>query len=399
MNRREPEKLLASLIILFGFMVLALVMFAMGEEDTLKTSEFPPLAALGPPPIPADNRQSVDENGYPKKDDPKVELGKMMFFDNRLSGDASISCADCHNPQFGWTDGSDVCRGYSGTVHWRNCQSVVNTVYYAKLFWAGSSKSLEAQATSAARGGVAGNGERDMMEERLRQVPEYVKLFNEVFGTEWPNLEDAWRAIAAFERMLIQTDTPFDQYMRDNKSALSEKAKKGMELFQGKAGCIQCHNGPFFTDEKYHNLGVPENPAFEEDSLRQITFRFEQYAKGVSEEIYRTTKTNLGLYYRMKRKEDMGKFRTPTLRYLPYTTPYMHNGMFFTLEEVIDFYDEGGGDDPIQANFGFGTKTDKLKPLNLTDEEKEALVAFLESLSGEEIIIEQPVLPPYAVMK
>ncbi|MFQ5629870.1 MAG: cytochrome-c peroxidase, partial [bacterium] len=219
------------------------------------------------------------------------------------------------------------------------------------------------------------------------------------FGTEWPNLEDAWRSIAAFERTLVQTDTPFDLYMRGGKSALSEKAKKGMVLFQGKAGCIRCHNGAFLTDEKYYNLGVPENLAFEEDPLRQITFRFEQFAKGVSEEIYRTTKTDLGLYYRMKRKEDMGKFRTPTLRYLLYTTPYMHNGIFFTLEEVIDFYDQGGGEDQIEKLFGHSTKSDLLKPLNLTDGEKEELVAFLESLSGEEILIDTPVLPEYAVMK
>ena len=380
-----------------GLFVLGIT--AMGAQETSGEAEFPPLAALGPPPIPLDNSQSVDANGYPRADDPKAELGRILFFDNRLSGDASISCGDCHDPEFGWTDGADVCRGYAGTVHWRNCQTVVNSAYYAKLFWAGSSRSLEAQAEGAARGGVAGNGERDMMEERLRQVPVYVGMFNEVFGTDWPNLQDAWRAIAAFERTLIQTDTPFDRYMRGDESALLEEAKLGMELFQGKAGCIECHNGPFLTDEKYHNLGVPENPVFEEDPLRQITFRFEQYAKGVPEEIYRTTKTDLGLYYRMKRKEDMGKFRTPTLRYLVYTPPYMHNGVFFTLDEVIDFYDQGGGADPIEANFGLTTKTDRIRPLNLTDEEKEALLAFLESLSGEEIVMERPLLPEYAVME
>ena len=394
MNRRNVEALCIVAAVFIGF-----TMTAVGQQETSQEHEFPPLAALGPPPIPADNAQAVDQNGYPRSDDPKVELGKLLFFDNRLSGDASISCAACHNPEFGWTDGSDVCRGYAGTMHWRNCQSVVNTAYYSKMFWAGSTTSLEAQAVGAARGGVGGNGERDMMEERLRQTPAYVLQFAEVFGTEWPNVEDAWRAIAAFERSLIQPDTPFDRFMRGDEPALSDRAKQGMELFQGKAGCIRCHNGAFFTDEKYYNLGVPENPVFEEDPLRQITFRFEQYAKGVPEEIYRTTKTDLGLYYRMKRSEDMGKFRVPTLRYLPFTTPYMHNGAFFTLEEVIDFYDQGGGDDQIEANFGFRTKTDLLEPLNLTDEEKAALVAFLEGLTGDEIIVEQPELPEYAVMR
>ncbi len=377
-----------------SLLVLALVLSAGagvvgGEEETAGMEEFPPLAALGPPPIPADNPQTPA----------KVELGKFLYFDNRLSGDASLSCATCHDPTFGWTDGNDICRGYPGTSHWRNCQTVVNTAYYNKIFWAGSTTSLEAQAPSAARGGVAGNGERDMMEERLRQVPEYVRRFNEVFGTERPELPDAWKAIAAFERSLVQRDTPFDEYMLGDEDALSEKAKQGLELFQGKAGCIRCHNGPFLTDESYYNLGVPENEGFLEDPLKQITFRFEQYAKGVTEEIYRKTKTDLGLYYRMKRPQDMGKFRTATLRYLTYTVPYMHNGFFYSLEEVVDFYDEGGGEDQIERNFGHRTKTDKLKPLGLSAEEKEALVALLESLSGDEILVDPPELPDYAVMR
>lgn len=380
--------LVATVVILLG-----LVLGVRAEE------KFPPLAALGPPPINLDNPQSVDKDGFPRKDDPKVLLGKMLYFDPRLSGDVSISCADCHNPTMGWTEGQALCRGYPGTVHWRNCQTVLNSAYYSKLFWGGSSTSLESQAPSAAKGAVAGNGEDDMMEERLAQIPEYIKKFKEAFGTGLPQISDAWKAIAAFERTITQVDTPFDRYMKGDKSALSEKAKKGLDLFQGKANCIQCHNGPFITDEKYYNLGVPENSEFEEDPLRQITFRFEQYAKGVPEDIYRTTKTDLGLYYRMKRKEDMGKFRTPTLRYLVYTPPYMHNGVFFTLEEVMDFYNKGGGDDPIKKQYGFSTKTKRLKPLNLTEGEKEALIAFMESLSGKEIIVKVPKLPEYAVMK
>lgn len=380
--------LVATVVILLG-----LVLGVRAEE------KFPPLAALGPPPINLDNPQSVDKDGFPRKDDPKVLLGKMLYFDPRLSGDVSISCADCHNPTMGWTEGQALCRGYPGTVHWRNCQTVLNSAYYSKLFWGGSSTSLESQAPSAAKGAVAGNGEDDMMEERLAQIPEYIKRFKEVFGTGLPQISDAWKAIAAFERTITQVDTPFDRYMKGDKSALSEKARKGLELFRGKASCIQCHNGPFITDEKYYNLGVPENSEFEEDPLRQITFRFEQYAKGVPENIYRTTKTDLGLYYRMKRKEDMGKFRTPTLRYLVYTPPYMHNGVFFTLEEVMDFYNKGGGEDPIKKQYGFSTKTKRLKPLNLTEGEKEALIAFMESLSGKEIIVKVPKLPEYAVMK
>jgi len=368
--------------------LLALGLLAMaGGPPEKESMDVPALAPLPPPPIPADNPQNPA----------KIELGKLLFFDARVGGDVSTACSDCHSPSIGWQDGADICRGYPGTSHWRNCQTIVNSAYFDKLFWAGAARSLENQAPSAARGGVAGNGERDLMEERLRQIPKYVELFKEAFGEGEPLMSDAWRAIAAFERTLVQRDTPFDKYMLGDKSALSEDAVKGMALFKGKAGCIKCHNGALLTDQKYYNLGVPENSVFEEDALKQITFRFEQYAKGVHEDIYRKVKTDLGLYYRSKRKADMGKFRTPTLRYLTYTPPYMHNGAFWSLDEVIDFYNEGGGADQIEKGFGLATKTNLIKPLGLTDEEKAHLLAFLESLSGDEIVMDIPALPPYGV--
>ncbi len=371
-------------------LAMALGLMAMNGPSTVvkkDKSNLPALAALPAPPVPADNKQTPE----------KVELGKLLFFDARLGGDVSIACGDCHNPTIGWQDGADICRGYPGTSHWRNCQTIINAAYLDKLFWVGAARSLEAQGRSAARGGVAGNGEDDLMEERLRQIPEYIKRFKEVFGTERPEGMDAWRAIAAFERTLVQRDTPFDKYKLGDKNAMSEDAVKGMKIFEGKGNCTQCHNGPMLTDQKYYNLGVPENLVFEEDALKQITFRFEQYAKGVPEEVYRKTKTDLGLYYRSKRDVDMGKFRTPSLRYLVYTPPYMHNGNFWSLEEVVDFYDQGGDEDQIAKGFGHSTKTDLLKPLGLTDDEKAQLVAFLESLSGEEILMDIPVLPAYGV--
>jgi len=383
MNKFKRSRfLLISALAVLGCMVLA-----MSSGAKKGASEIPALASLPAPPIPADNVQTPE----------KVELGKLLFFDARLGGDVSISCGDCHSPSIGWQDGADICRGYPGTSHWRNCQTIINSAYFDKLFWGGASRSLEGQAKSAAKGGVAGNGEDDLMEERLRQIPDYVKRFKQVFGTERPEMMDAWRAIAAFERTLVQRDTPFDKYMNGDKTAMSKDAIKGMKLFKGKANCTQCHNGAMMTDQKYYNLGVPENIVFEEDALKQITFRYEQYAKGVSEEIYRKVKTDLGLYYRSKRMEDMGKFRTPMLRYLVYTPPYMHNGVFWSLEEVVDFYNDGGGEDQIAKGFDKGTKTNLLKPLNLTDEEKAQLVAFLESASGEEIILDIPALPQYGV--
>ncbi|MCK5621610.1 MAG: cytochrome-c peroxidase, partial [Alphaproteobacteria bacterium] len=131
-----------------------------------------PLAALGDPPIPADNPMTPE----------KIELGKLLFFDTRLSGDASIACSTCHEPNQGWGFSNDISRGYPGTIHWRNSQTLINSAYYNKLFWAGAAGSLESQGPAAAKGGVAGNGESDMMEARLAFIPEYRERFNKVFG-------------------------------------------------------------------------------------------------------------------------------------------------------------------------------------------------------------------------
>ena len=346
-----------------------------------------PLAPLPPVPQPPDNLITPE----------KAELGRLLYFDPKLSGDASLGCGDRHDPKQGWGFNDPICRGYPGVVHWRNCHTVVNTGFLGKLFWQGNSKSLEAQAKTAATGGVSGNGEQDVMEQRLRQTPYYVSEFNRVFGTERPILNDAWNAIATFERaMLTQYDTPLDRYLEGDEAALSDEAKLGLELFTGKANCIECHNGPMLGDEKYYNLGVPRPFEWEETGLNTITYRFELYAKGVHEDYYREFKDDLGLYFTTKRPSDMGKFRTQPLRYLAYTAPYMHAGQFYTLEEVIDFYNDGGGENEFTERVG--NKTPILKPLNLSDEEKEALVIFLEEISGDEIIMAVPKVPGYEAM-
>jgi len=336
------------------------------------------LAPLGPPPIPADNPMTPE----------KIALGEKLYFDPILSGNNAMPCSACHRPEAGWAVQSPISFGYPGTTHWRNSQTVINSAYYGKTFWAGASTSLEHQARSAARGGVAGNGEDDMMEARLAFVPEYREAFREVFGDDWPSIRHAYMAIAAYERTLVQTDTPFDTYMRGDDDALSDQQKRGLELFTGKANCVACHNGPLLSDEKYYNIGVPPYEGWEHDPIAQITFRFELYAKGVTEEMYRSTKDDPGLYFRTKQKSDKGKFRTPSLRYTKYTYPYMHNGMIETLEDVVEFYDRGGGENEFS-----GTKSPMIQPLGLTDGEKADLVAFLESLSGEEILPVDPDLP------
>ena len=359
---------------------------AIGLASSALADVNPPLAALGQPPIPADNPQSAA----------KIELGKLLFFDSRIGGDASVSCADCHAPKQGWGFNDPISRGYPGVIHWRNSQTVINSAYLGKLFWVGAAKSLEAQAPGAALGAVSGNGERDMVEARLAFIPEYVKRFNQVFGDDWPKVNNVWKAMAAFERTLIHNNTPFDKYMRGDKKALSAEQVRGLKLFQGKANCIECHNGPLLTDQKYYNLGLPRAEEWLDNGMAQITFRYEQYAKGVTEAMYRKIKDDAGLYYRTKQKSDMGKFRTPPLRYTAYTAPFMHNGTFFDFDELVEFYNQGGGSNDFTDGTMAKNKTKLLKPLGLSDGEKADLVAFLESLSGDEIKMSTPKLPRYA---
>ena len=342
---------------------------------------FPALGPLPDVPVPADNPIT----------EAKVELGRLLFFDARLSGDVGTSCASCHDGRLGWGDGNALSRGYAGTQHWRNSQTTINTAYLSKLFWAGEVTSLEGQADSATTGNVAGNGDPIMIEERLAQIPVYVRMFQDAFGTPRPTYELAMRTIASFERQeMIANDSPFDEYMAGDESALTDGAVRGMKLFQGKANCIRCHNGPLLSDEQFHNLGVPRNELFNEDPLRQITLRFQHFSRGVPEPYYRSANRDLGLYFTTKRAADIGRFRTPPLRYLEYTAPYMHNGVFETLEEVIEFYDQGGGVDDNKSQF--------VEPLSLTDDEKSELLEFLESLSGDEVRIATPELPPYEAM-
>jgi len=350
------------------------------KEDS-RAGDFPPIAPLPEVPVPGDNPITQA----------KVELGRLLFFDDRLSGDVGTSCASCHDPRFGWGDGNGLSRGYAGTQHWRNSQTIVNAAYLSKLFWAGESPSLEAQAHSAITGNLAGNGDTAMIEERLAQTPEYVRRFKEAFGVTRPRYTLALKAIATFERAeVISSDSPLDRYLQGEQNAMSTEAVRGMALFEGKAGCIQCHHGSLLSDEKFHNLGLPENRLFETDPLRQIALRYQHYSRGVPEEIYRRANRDLGLYYTTKRREDMGKFRTPPLRYIAHTAPYMHNGVLVSLDEVVEFYDQGGGDDPLKSSL--------LQPLGLSEDEKFDLVEFLDALSGKIISMNPPVLPPYETM-
>ncbi|MCK5922141.1 MAG: hypothetical protein KAG66_14455, partial [Methylococcales bacterium] len=330
-------------------------------------------------PFPLDNPYS----------DKKAELGKMLFFDTRMSGDGSMSCNSCHPASdASWGINSPISFGYPGSSHWRNSPTILNTAYYGKLNWDGSKTSIESQAKGAWGGAVAGNMDSALAEERLAQIPVYRELFKEVFGTEYPLYEQALAAVATFERTLISQNVPFDAYLEGNTDAISAEAVAGYELFIGDAGCINCHNGPLISDDSYHNTGVPMFDGFNTDPVKQITFRYEHWAKGVTEEDYDNATEDMGLYYVTKHTEDIGKYHTQNLRDVCYTGPYMHNGYFSTLADVVAFYNDGGG--------SHGNKDSVLQPLGLSAEQQTQLVSFLESLCGDKIIIEAPDLPEYA---
>lgn len=360
---------------------LATASIALGAwAFTGQRAELPQLAALPAAPVPAANPMSEE----------KVALGRLLFFDARLSGDGSTSCASCHVPELGWAHSDALARGYPGHRLWRNNPTVLNAAHYKRLMWDGTLDSLEIQARSAMQAPVEGNGKPHMVEMRLRLIPEYVARFRRVFGSEWPQLEDAWRAIAAFERTLVSDprQVPFDRFLAGDKGALSDAARRGLALFEGKAGCIRCHYGALATDEGYHALGVPRQPLFDANPLVQIAVRWQNRQRDVPSAVFRNRDEDLGRYYRTRDPADIGKFRTPSLRELNYTAPYMHNGAFATLREVVDFFDRGGGETP--------NKSPLLRPLGLSEAEKSDLVAFLGALSMERpLIVAVPPLPPY----
>jgi len=338
-----------------------------------------PLGPLPPAPIPHDNPMSAQ----------KIELGKLLFFDARLSGDASTSCASCHVAQHGWAHREPLAPGYPGHRLWRNNPTVLNAAHFRRLMWDGTIDRLETQARAAMQAPVEGNGKAALVEMRLRLVPEYVDRFREVFGTDWPRLDDAWRAIAAFERTIVSDPrrVPFDRYAAGDADALLPAAQRGYALYTGKARCIACHGGPLASDQQYHALGVPRQSLYDSSPLVQIAVRWQNVQRDAPRALYRDAEEDLGRWYRTRDAADIGRFRTPSLRELRYTAPYMHNGVFATLAEVVDFFDRGGGDTP--------NKSPLLQPLGLSADEKSDLVAFLEALSMDEpLVVATPTLPP-----
>jgi len=299
----------------------------------------------------------------------KAELGKRLFFDTRLSGDAAISCATCHQPDNGFSSKQAISPGYPGNGHFRNAPTMINTAH--KKVWMHDGR-IGTNLNDVTRGMITEdyimNMDMRIMQERVKQDPVYLEMF-EAAGYGEPSNGKVRKAIPEYLKTLTSINVPFDT------DKMSEEAQRGMALFKGKANCIACHNGPLFSDGQAHNTGVAENWDVFLNPLNHQAFI--AYAMFMGIENYMSLKRDPGAHIQSHKADgsDMGKFMTPTLRELKYTAPYMHNGMLKTLKEVVAFYNNGGGED--------SNKDTLLKPLNLTEAEQNDLIAFLLALSGE----------------
>ena len=313
------------------------------------------------------------ENGYGpvkmiKVDAKKAELGKRLFFDVRLSGDASISCATCHQPDKAFTDGLALSKEYPGSDGFRNTPTLMNTATKKVWFHDGRlGTNLNDVTRESITEDYSMNMDMRLMQERLKQDPVYVKMFKDA-GYGEPSNGAVRKAIPEFLKTLTSRNSPFD------KGTMSAAAKRGFELFKGKAGCASCHTGPNFTDSKAYVRGVPENPEIWSNPIRHTTYV--AFGKFMGVENIMNIRTDVGAHVLTHKADgsDIGSFVTPTLRELKYTAPYMHNGMFKSLFEVVAFYNDGGNKDAKNA---------KMKPLGLSFLEMQDMVAFLESLSGD----------------
>ena len=311
----------------------------------------------------------------------KLELGRKLFFDARLSADGQISCSTCHKPELAFTDGKPVAEGIAGKLGTRNSPTLINAMFTPNQFWDGRAGTLEEQAIQPLTNPLEmGNRSYDDVVHRLREVPDYRAEFQSVFGSEI-KIELVGRAIAAYERTLVSGDSPFDRFIAGEQTAISEAAKQGFALFRGKARCSRCHTfsdaSPFFTDFNYHNTGVAANhPNFEKIAREAFLVAETDRAKEVIDRLLNEPGgQELGRLAVSYQILDLGTFRTQSLRNIALTAPYFHDGSAKTLADVVKFYNKGGGQN-INREWD-------LNALALTEEEQKDLVAFLETLTGK----------------
>lgn len=279
----------------------------------------------------------------------KLEFGKLLFFDTQLSLDSSVSCASCHIPEFAFSDTTAFSDGVGGKLGLRNAPSVMNVKSRDLFFYDGRAKDIEDQVHFPIEDPNEMNLSYDVAIRRISQNPRYVEAFKR-FYNELPNRRNVANAIAEFERSLESSDSPYDDYMNEKPSTFSESAKRGMEVFlSDKAKCFDCHFGPDFTGDEFRNIGLYNGADLNDRGRFNVT----------------------------KDSADLGKFKVPGLRNVAVTGPYMHNGTFKTLKDVIEYYDNPDKFVPNSVN----RDTLLSAPLNLTSQEKEDLLSFLISLT------------------
>ncbi len=341
-----------------GFLLLTGALCASGSF----AEQAPP--AIGPlPPVP------VNPDNPPT--DARMELGRKIFFDNRISGSGTINCGTCHIPSQGWTVPTPISPAHPGHVERRNSPTLLNVGYNKALIWDGRAPTLEKQALGSTKNPVHKNQDIAHLMAIYNKDPQMVRLFKAAYGKA-PNPQDYGKALAVFQRHFIITgESPFDRYMKGDKTAMSRAAVAGMGLFTGKAGCLACHNGPNFTDSDFHNVGLKHNSALD-DERHQAMLRFD--AKRMKVADWKNIKTDPGRYLVTHEERDWGRFKTPTLRNLADTGPYMHDGRYATLEEVIAHYNRGGD--------GVRNQDARIRPLGLSADERAELKAFLSALRG-----------------
>jgi cytochrome c peroxidase len=278
----------------------------------------------------------------------KIELGKLLYFEQRISKDGKLSCATCHMPYHGFAEPLATSKGVGGLFGKRNSPTVINRLFSKEQFWDGRAEDLEEQAHGPLTNPIEmAMPSHDEVVARLKAIPGYAPLFQKAFGTPEVTMQRVAQAIATYERTVLSGDSPYDRYLAGDKDALSPAAVRGLAVFASKGNCITCHSGFNFTDESYHNLGIGMNDK----------------------------EPDLGRYAETKAESEKGAFKTPTLRNIDQTPPYMHDGSEPTLRAVVEFYNKGGNPNPHLAK--------EMKPLNLTEREIDDLVAFMRALTAD----------------
>lgn len=302
---------------------------------------------------------------------PDVKLGKLLFFDPLLSRSSQISCSSCHDPHLSWGDGRRVSLGSDHQEGTRNTPSLLNIAHRKNFFWDGRAFSLEDQASFPIEAHHEMNMAANELGPKLGTIKAYRQLFKEAFGTEEVTTDRIFSAIAAFEKTITSRRSAFDKFMEGDYKAMTDQEIHGMHLFRTKARCMNCHNGQYLTDESFHNIG--------------LTY-------------YKRKYEDLGRYNLTSNPEDVGRFKTPSLRDVMHNDPWMHNGLFNNIRGVINIYNSGmhmidPKPEQKKADPNYPQTDVLLKKLNLTGEEKEALVAFMNAITATQYIMPRPELP------